>query len=97
MELITEYIKPELIVVAVVLYIVGIGLKKTTVVKDKWIPVILGTAGILLCGIWVFANGPVGSGREAALAIFTAIVQGVLAAGASTYVNQILKQLQKEA
>ena len=39
MELITEYIKPELIVVAVVLYIVGIGLKKTTVVKDKWIPV----------------------------------------------------------
>ena len=57
MELITEYIKPELIVVAVVLYIVGIGLKKTTVVKDKWIPVILGSAGILLCGIWVFANG----------------------------------------
>ena len=96
MELITEYIKPELIVVAVVLYIVGIGLKKTSVVKDKWIPVILGNAGILLCGIWVFANGPVGSGREAALAVFTAIVQGVLAAGASTYVNQILKQLKKE-
>lgn len=35
MELITEYIKPELIVVAVVLYIVGIGLKKTTVVKTQ--------------------------------------------------------------
>ena len=34
MELITEYIKPELIVVAVVLYIVGIGLKKTTVVEE---------------------------------------------------------------
>ena len=44
----------------------------------------------------IYKRQTVGSGREAALAIFTAIVQGVLAAGASTYVNQILKQLQKE-
>ena len=96
MELITDYIKPELAVVAVVLYILGIGLKKTTVVKDKWIPVILGIAGIVLCGIWVLANCPVDSGQEAALAVFTAVVQGILAAGASTYVNQIFKQLKKE-
>ena len=48
MEQIINYIKPELIVVAIVLYFVGMGLKQTQAVKDKYIPVILGATGILL-------------------------------------------------
>ena len=96
MELITDYIKPELVVVAVVLYVLGIGLKKTMMIKDKWIPVVLGIAGIVLCSVWVLANCPVDSEQEVAMAVFTAVVQGILATGASTYVNQIFKQLKKE-
>lgn len=43
-----SYVKPELIVVAVVLYIIGVGIKKMDVIKDKYIPCILGVLGILL-------------------------------------------------
>lgn len=96
MEQLTNYIKPELLVVAVVLYIIGIGLKKSVSVMDKYIPIILGVLGIILCGIWVFASSPIGNAQEVAMAVFTAVVQGILVAGASTYVNQIVKQLSKE-
>lgn len=42
MEQIMNYVKPELIVVAVVLYFIGMGLKQSQMVKDKYIPLILG-------------------------------------------------------
>lgn len=96
MEQIMNYIKPELIVVAVVLYFVGMWLKKAQAVKDKYIPLILGGIGIILCAIWVFATSTIGSGQDIAMAVFTAIVQGILVAGVSTYINQIVKQAGKE-
>lgn len=95
MEQIMNYVKPELIVVAVVLYFIGIGLKKAEAIPDKFIPLILGGIGIVLCAIWVFATCPLDSGQNIAMAIFTAIIQGILVAGLSTYVNQIIKQSQK--
>lgn len=95
MEQIMNYVKPELIVVAIVLYFIGIGLKKAETVADKYIPLILGGAGIMLCAIWVLATCPFDSGQNIAMAIFTAIIQGILVAGLSTYVNQIIKQAQK--
>lgn len=95
MEQIMNYVKPELIVVAVVLYFVGMGLKQAQAVKDKYIPLILGAAGIVLCAIWVLATSPLGTGQEIAMAVFTALVQGILVAGLSTYVNQVIKQVQK--
>lgn len=96
MEQIMNYIKPELIVVAVGLYFVGMWLKKAQAVKDKYIPLILGGIGIVLCAIWVFATSPLGTPQEISLAVFTTLVQGILVAGASTYVNQVVKQLRKE-
>ena len=41
MEQTMNYVKPELIVVAVVLYFIGMGLKQSQTVKDKYIPLIL--------------------------------------------------------
>lgn len=70
-------------------------LKQTQVVKDKYIPMLLGAGGIVLCGIWVLATSPLGNGQEIAMAVFTAIVQGILMAGLSNYVNQIIKQTNK--
>lgn len=96
MDQIMEYVKPELVIVAVALYILGMFLKQTTMVLDKYIPVILGIVGIVLCAVWVFATTSVSSPQDIALAIFTAVIQGILVAGASTYVNQIVKQSGKE-
>mgnify|MGYP005764538367 CR=1 FL=1 len=96
MEQIMNYVKPELIVVAVVLYFVGMALKQAQTVKDKYIPLILGGVGIALCAIWVLATSPLATGQDIAMAVFTALVQGILVAGLSTYINQIVKQSKKE-
>ena len=90
-----NYVKPELVVVAVVLYFIGMGLKKTEKVSDKYIPLILGGIGIALCAVWVLATCTLGNGQDIAMAVFTAIVQGILVAGLSTYINQIIKQAKK--
>lgn len=96
MEQIMNYVKPELVVVAVVLYFVGMGLKKAQYFADKHIPVALGAAGVVLAALYVFGTSTVTNIQEMCLAVFTAIVQGLLVAGLSTYVNQIIKQIGKE-
>ena len=96
MEQITNYVKPELIVVAVALYFIGMALKQAQSVKDKYIPLLLGGVSIVLCAIWVIATSTITNAQEAAMAVFTAITQGILVAGLSTYVDQIKKQMNKE-
>lgn len=95
MEQIINYIKPELLVVAVVLYFIGMGLKKAQYFADKHIPLTLGAVGILLSSLYVFGTSTVSNAQEASMAVFTAVVQGLLVAGFSTYVDQIIKQSQK--
>lgn len=96
MEQIMNYVKPELLVVAVVLYFIGMGIKRTEGIQDKYIPMILGILGIILCAIWVFATCMCGNAQEIAMAAFTAITQGILVAGLSTYINQLIKQSNRE-
>lgn len=96
MEDILSYVKPELLVVALVLYFSGNALKTISSVKDKYIPLILGAFGIVLCAAWVFARCTCEGPREFLMALFTSVTQGVLVAGLSTYVHQILTQLQKK-
>ena len=93
---IMNYVKPELVVVAIVLYIIGAGIKKTETIKDKYIPYIIGIVGIFLCSLWVMATStPTNNPSEILMAIFTSFVQGILVAGLSTYVNQLIKQAKK--
>lgn len=94
-NIIKDFIKPELLVLIPVLYIVGYGFKKTSLIKDKFIPLLLGSISILLAGLYTFATSDVNGIKEIIMAIFTAITQGILIAGASVYANQIYKQLQK--
>ncbi|MDO4274487.1 MAG: phage holin family protein [Eubacteriales bacterium] len=96
MEQILNYVKPELIVVTVVLYFIGMAVKQLPGIKDKFIPSILGAVGIVICAIYVFASCHCHNGQDIAMAAFTAITQGVLVAGLSTYVNQLLKQSSKK-
>lgn len=90
-----KYIKAELLVLIPVLYLIGTGLKKSRI-PDKYIPGILGVLSVLLSGLWVFAEEPVTGPREAALACFTAVTQGILLAGASVYINQLYIQARKK-
>ena len=95
MESLTNYIKPELIVVSIALYFVGIWIKNTKSIKDKWIPLILGAVGIFLCALWVLATTSITSWAVFLMSVFTAIIQGILVAALSTYVNQLIKQAKK--
>ena len=95
MDFLKEFIKPELLVLVPVLYILGAILKKSAV-KDKLIPALLGGIGIALSLVWVLAMSDLVSWRDVLLAGFSAVTQGILTAGASVYVNQMIKQGEKE-
>ena len=89
MENLINYIKPELLIVAVLLYGLGAILKKTKL-KDNFIPIILGVVGMVIgityCSViegFNFSSLGVGS------------IQGLLCATASNYVNQVIKQMKK--
>lgn len=94
-EAFKEFIRPELLVLIPVLYIIGVGFKKTSMLKDNLIPIALGVISILLTSLYIFATTDIAGAKDIVMAIFTALTQGVLLAGASVYANQIYKQLQK--
>lgn len=93
---IKEYIKPELLILAIVLYFLGIAIKNIEAIKDKYIPLVLGFVGIIFSAIYVVATSTIASYQDVLTIIFTSIVQGILVAGASVYVNQLIKQNNKE-
>ena len=89
-----DYIKTELLILIPVLYFVGIGLKKSKL-PDKWIPTALGVFAIMMSAVWVIATSDISGIQETASAIFTAVTQGILVAGASVYANQLYIQAKK--
>ena len=93
-EILKEFVKPELLILIPVLYIIGVGLKNSKF-KDNFIPVILGVVGILLSTIYVFATSEISGSKDVLMGIFISLTQGVLVAGCSVYFNQIYKQLKK--
>ena len=90
MENLQNYIKPELLILVPVLYVVAMIIKNTEVIKDKYIPAILGVLGIVLSTLYVIASEGL-----SLMGVFTAITQGVLVAGTCVYANQILVQSKK--
>jgi len=89
-----EFIKPELLILIPVLYLIAEGIKHSKI-ADHFIPLILGGVGILLACIYVMASTPVTSGQAVATGIFTGITQGILCAGATVFTNQVIKQMHK--
>ena len=90
-----EFIKPELLILIPVLYVVGIGLKKSKL-SDTLIPLILGGIAIVLSSAWVIATSDISTLRDIAYALFISVTQGILSAGASVYVNQLYVQSKKK-
>lgn len=93
-DMLKEFVKPELLVLVPVLYLVGAGLKKSEL-KDKLIPAVLGLAGVLLAAMYIAATGVFAGAQDVIAGAFAALTQGILCAGASVYVNQIVKQAGK--
>lgn len=85
-----NYIKPELLVLAAVLYILGLMLKDTKKVKDTYIPVILGLIGCVLSLGYVL-----GVSGISVIGVFTGLTQGILVTGCAVYANQLIKQANK--
>jgi hypothetical protein len=77
-----NYITENALILIPVLYVLGMILKGTEKVQDKYIPVILLPVGIglsmALMGVGV-----------------NAVIQGVLVVGTSVYANQLIKQVNK--
>lgn len=94
MEQVTNYINPELLILVPVLYFIGMALKNSKT-KDELIPFILGLISVILCVLWVVGTNNIQNYKDVVMAIFTALVQGVLIAGASVYSNQLIKQASK--
>lgn len=96
MDIIIEYINPELLVLVPFLYVLGMFLKDSKEISDNLIPAILGGAGVATAVVWVLASTVPMGAAAVALAIVTAVVQGILCAGAAVYTNQLVKQGAKE-
>lgn len=90
-----DFIKTELLILIPVLYLIGMGLKKSKL-HDKYIPLTIGVVSIVISATWVFATSDISTMKDLAYAVFTAVTQGILAAGASVYTNQLFVQSKKE-
>ena len=90
-----KYIKPELLILVPVLYVIGIGLKKSKL-SDTLIPLVLGGIAIALSAAWVIATSDMSTLKDIAYALFISVTQGILSAGASVYVNQLYVQSKKK-
>lgn len=87
----TDYVRPEMLILIPALVVIGKIFSDTDMVKNKYIPMLLGISGIVLSALYAISlyglslNG-----------ILSGIVQGILCAGTAVYGNQIYKQLGKE-
>ncbi len=90
-----SYVKPELLVLVPVLYILGVALKQSKHVRDELIPLTLGCCGVALTALWLAGTSVPANAQELAMLLFTSIVQGLLVAGMAVYSNQLLKQAKK--
>ena len=93
-ELLNELIKPELLTLVPVLYLIGMGLKKSQL-ADKHIPWVLGAISVVLSTMFIVSTSTINGWHETLMAVFSGFTQGVLCVGASVYANQLVKQLGK--
>ena len=85
-----NYIKAELLVLIPVLYALGLILKDSTLIKNKYIPLVLTGVSLALSNLYVL-----GTGGLSAANLFSGIVQGVLCVSCAVYADQLKKQFRK--
>ena len=93
-EIICRFIRPDLLVLVPVLFLIGNGLKKS-LIEDCKIPFILGLIAVILSNIYIMLTIDVFNIREVLMGIFAGFCQGILIAGASVFVKQLQIQSDK--
>ena len=88
MEELTQYIKSDFAVLVAVLYCIGRGLKAIQRFPNQFIPLALTFCGIGLACLSVVSR--YASYGNWAAALFEGVVQGVLCAGMSVYLNEVI-------
>lgn len=80
------------VAIVVITYLIGLGAKAIPQIKDNFIPIIVGIAGGILgiIGMYVIPDFPAND-------ILNAIAVGIVSGLSSTGVNQIYKQVKKDA
>lgn len=78
-----NYILDQALILIPVVYILGLFLKKSRVIKNKYIPLILLFFGIALSLLLIGLN-------------VQGIIQGILVSGTAVFANQIIKQSLKQ-
>ena len=80
------------VAIVVITYLIGLGAKAIPQIKDNFIPIIVGIAGGILgvVGMYVIPDFP-------ATDVLNAIAVGIVSGLSSTGVNQIYKQVKKNA
>lgn len=80
------------VAIVVITYLIGLGAKAIPQIKDNFIPIIVGIAGGILgvVGMYVIPDFP-------ATDVLNAIAVGIVLGLSSTGVNQIYKQVKKNA
>jgi hypothetical protein len=92
---IANYIRPELLILIPVLYLLGYFIKKSNV-KDERIPLILVISGVFLAILWIMSQDSLVTSQAWGSAIFAGITQGILVAGGAVLGNQLIVQGMKE-
>lgn len=87
-----SFIPTNLGVLIAAIYVLGIGLKKSLFVADKWITLILLVFGITFAVLLTIINAQYKTMLDA---IVTGILQGILCWGVSVGMNQIIVQAKK--
>ena len=95
MEDLNNLIKPELLILVPILYLIGNLFKQSSLIKDQFIPLYLGLASIILCGIRIFSDLPIFTPQMILMGLFSSVTQGILVASASVYAHQIYHQNTK--
>lgn len=93
MENLLKFIPENLMILIVVIYVVGLFLKKMNSVPDKYITLILMIFGITFAILLDIINSQY---KVALDVIVNGILQGILCWGVAVGVNQTTKQLTKE-
>lgn len=93
--IITNYIKPELLILIPLLYALGMCFKSAKTFRDNMIPLALGVIGVVMAGLWFCGTAMPAGFAEILMTIFTSVCHGVICAAVAVYGDQILKQRNK--
>lgn len=85
-----EYVQPELVVLIPALWGFGQMLKYTTLLKNEYIPAILGVSGIILSMLYIC-----GTSGVSATSVFAGITQGLISASIAVYGHEVVKNAKR--